>query len=240
MNEDLSKQKNKRTIIVEDIDNGVRVTVVGPPYPVATVGNSTRNLATADIRGVWLSDFAPETGEDRAAYSAKHCTDTGSLHGSSTECDGMCHDLNCSEPADFFQHWKSVDGDERCIPLCKHHGRGMTHYVGRAVLWALHYGVVEDLRFWTQQDPLPGGLSRCDYGYYAADSDGDSARARCTNEATTKVRVTEMGLPGEVYEAKLCDTCVERESKRSDAVDDELGFTRHKVEIVSRLEASGH
>jgi hypothetical protein len=239
MSQDLSKQKNKRTIIVEDIDNGVRVTVVDPPYLVATVGESTRNLATADIGGVWLSDFAPDTGEDRAAYSAKHCTDTGSLHGSSTECDGLCHDLNCSEPADFFQHWKSVDGKEQCIPLCKRHGRGMTHYVGRAVLWALHYGVVEDLRFWTQQDALPGGLPRCDYGYYAADSDGDSARARCTNEATTKVRVTETGPPSEVYEAKLCDACAERESKRPDAVENAPGFSRHKVEIVSRLEGSG-
>ena len=134
MSQDLSKQKNKRTITIEDVENGVRVTVVDPPYLVSTVGESTRNLATADIGGVWLSDFAPDTGEDRAAYSAKHCTDTGSLHGSSTECDGLCHDLNCSEPADFFQHWKSVDGKEQCIPLCKRHGRGMTHYVGRAVL----------------------------------------------------------------------------------------------------------
>jgi hypothetical protein len=239
MSTDMKEFKNKRTIIVEDIDNGVRVTVVGPPYLVPTVGNSSRNLATADIGRVWLSDFAPETGEDRAAYSAKHCTDTGSLHSRFIECDGLCHDLNCSEPADFFQHWKSVDGKEQCIPLCKHHSRDMAHYVGRAVLWALHYGVVEDLRFWTQQDPLPGGLLRCDYGYHAADSDGDSARARCTNEATTKVRVTETGPPSEVYEAKLCDACAERESKRPDAVENAPGFSRHKVEIVSRLEGSG-
>jgi hypothetical protein len=232
MSEDLNKQKNKRTIIVENIRNGVRITVVGAPYLVATGAENTRNLSTDDIGEVWLSNFAPGTGEDRAAYSTKHCTDTGSLHGSSTECDGMCHDLNCAEPADFFQHWKSVDGDERCIPPCKYHGRDMAHYVGRAVLWALHYGVVEDLRFWTQQDPLPGGLPRCHYGYYAIDSDGDSSRERCTNEATTKVRVTEMGPPGEVYEAKLCDACAERESKRRDAIDNELGFTRHKVEII--------
>jgi hypothetical protein len=232
MSLDLRKQKNKRTITIEDIENGVRVTVEGPPYLVSTVGNSTRDLATADIGGVGLSDFAPGTDEDRAAYAAKHCTDNGSLHSRFIECDGLCHDLNCSEPADFFQHWKSVDGEEQCIPLCKRHSRDMAHYVGRAVLWALHYGVVEDLRFWTQQDPLPGGVPRCHYGYYAIDSDGDSSRARCTNEATTKVRVTEMGPPGEVYEAKLCDACVERESKRSKTPDSGLGFTRHKVEII--------
>jgi hypothetical protein len=115
----------------------------------------------------------------------------------------------------------------------------MTHYVGRAVLWALHYGVVEDLRFWTQQDALPGGLPRCDYGYYAADSDGDSARARCTNEATTKVRVTELRPGGGVYEAKLCDACAERESKKTNAAENGLDSAGRKVEVVSRLEGSG-
>jgi hypothetical protein len=235
MNSDSNKQKNKRNIIVEDISTGVRVTVEGPPYLVSTVGDSTRNLATDDIGGVWLSDFAPDPGEDRAAYSAKHCTDAGSLHDSSTECGGLCHDLNCSEPADFFQHWKSADGKEQCIPLCKRHGHGMTHYVGRAVLWALYYGVVEDLRFWTQQDPLPGGLPRCDYGYYAADSDGDSTRARCTNEATTKVRVTEMGPPGGMYEAKLCDACADRESTKINAAGNGPDSAGRKTEIVGTL-----
>jgi hypothetical protein len=229
----IKKSKNKRTITVEDVDNGaVRITVAGPPYMVATGAESTRNISTRDIAEVWLSNFAPDKREDRATYSAEHCTDTGSLHNRSTECDGLCHDLNCSEPADFFQHWKSSDGQERCIPLCKWHSRDMTHYVGRAVLWALNYGVVEDLRFWTQEDPLPIGLPRCDSHYYAIDSWGDSERARCTNEATTKVRVTEMGPPSEVYEAKLCDACADRESNRPDAVDNELGYRRNKVEII--------
>jgi hypothetical protein len=232
MNGDL-KPKNKRTITVEDLDSGaVRITVVGPPYLVATVGNNTRNLATDDIGYVWLSNFAPDTGEDRAVYSTKHCTDTGSLHGSSTECDGLCHDLKCCEPADFFHHWKSGDGEERCIPLCKWHSRDMAHYVGRAVLEALKYGVVADLRFWTLQDPLPGGLPRCDYGYYAIDSDGDSSRARCTNKATTKVRVTEMGPAGEVYDGKLCAVCAERESKKINAAENSLDSAGRKVEVV--------
>jgi hypothetical protein len=85
MSSDLNKQKNKRTITIEDIENGVRVTVVGPPYLVATgaESESTRNLATDDIGGVWLSDFAPDTEEDRAAYSAKHWTPAASTVGPS-------------------------------------------------------------------------------------------------------------------------------------------------------------
>lgn len=223
------KPKNKQTIIIEDIKDGVRITVNGPAYMVST-GDSSRNLSTHDVGEVRLSDFAPEAGEDRAAYSAKHCTDTGSLHGSSTKCDGMCHDLDCLEPADFFHHWKGEDGKERCIPLCKFHGREMSYYVGRAVLWALRYGVVEDLRFWTQQDTLPGGLPRCEYGYYATDSDGDSERARCTNAATAKVRVTETEPAGEVYEANVCDACAERESNKSSVANS--GYTRRTVQIL--------
>jgi len=238
MSDDLNEQRSKRTITIEDIGDGVRVTVVGPSYLVGTGAEGTRDLATDDIGEVWLSNFAPGPGEDRATYSNKHCTDSGNLHSRSNECDGVCHDPNCSEPADFFQNW-SVDGKERCIPLCKRHGRDMTHYVGRAVLWALDYAVVEDLRFWTQQDPLPGGLPRCDYRFHAIDSDGDSEKARCTNPATTRVRVTRTGPAGKVFEAKLCDDCAETESKRPDAIDDELGFTRHKVEVVSRLEGPG-
>lgn len=233
MSGDIKNSNNKRTITVEDVENGaVRITVAGPPCMVSTGAERTSNLSTHDISEVWLSDFAPDKGEDRAAYSTKHCTDTGSLHSRSTECDGLCHDLNCFEPADFFQHWKGSDGKERCIPLCKRHGRDMTHYVGRAVLWALNYGVVEDLRFWTEQDPLPTGLPRCDCRYHAVDSWGDSERARCTKEATTKVRVTELWPEGKVYEAKLCDACAERESKRPDARDNELGHRRHKLELI--------
>jgi len=229
MSADMVSPKNERTIIVKDTETGVRITVAGPPYLVTTGADSTRNLSTDDIAEAWLSNFAPGPGEDRAAYSTKHCTDTGSLHGS-TECNGLCHDPNCAEPADFFQHWKGANGEERCIPFCKWHGRDMAHYVGRAVLWALDYGVVEDLRFWTLEDPLPGGLPRCDFNYYAIDPWGDSERARCTNEATTKARITEPG--GEVYEAKLCASCAERESKTPDAPDNDLGPQRHRVEII--------
>jgi len=229
----IKKSNNKRTITVEDIENGaIRIIVAGTPYMVSTGADSTHNLSTHDIAEVWLSDFAPDKFEDRVTYSAEHCTDTGSLHGPSTGCDGSCHDLNCSEPADFFQHWKGTDGKERCIPRCKRHSRSMAHYVGRAVLWALNYGVVEDLRFWTQEDPLPVGLPRCDCRYYAVDSWGDSERARCTNEATTKVRVTELWPEGKVYDVKLCSACADHESKRADAVDRELGYHEYKVEIL--------
>jgi hypothetical protein len=232
MSADPKKQRNRRTIVLEQVENGVRITVEGAPYPVPSGVESTRDLATDEVGNVWLSNFKPANGEDRAVYSTKHCTDTGSLHGSSTVCDGLCHDLNCLEPADFFEHWKGNDGKGRCIPMCKLHGREMSYYVGRAVLWALKYGVVEDLRFWTQQNTLPGGLPRCEYGYYATDSDGDSERARCTNEATTKVRVTEIGPAGDVYEAKLCDACVERETKGLDALDNDNRKSRRKVEII--------
>ena len=114
--------------------------------------------------------------------------------------------------ADFFQRWKSGDGEERRIPHCKRHSGGKTHYVG-AVLWALHYGVVEDLRFWTQQDPLPGGLSGCDFRYYAMDPLGDSKRAGCTNDATTRVRVTEPGSGGKVYDGN-CATPAPNASRK--------------------------
>ncbi len=232
MNGDVKKSKNKRTITVEELDNGVvRITVAGPPYLVTTGVDNTLDLSAHDIAEVWLSDFAPDEGEDRASYSAKHCTDTGSRHSQSTECDGLCHDPNCLEPADFFHHRRSSNGEERCVSVCKWHSHDMSHYVGRAVLWALDYGVVEDLRFWTNQDPLPGGLARCDSRYHAIDSWGDSEWARCTNEATTRVRVTEHGAGGEVYEAKVCDACAE-ESKRPNALDNELGYHRPEVEII--------
>jgi hypothetical protein len=233
MSADQSRRKDKRSITIEGLDSGaVRITVEGSPCLVSIGADSTRNLSTHDIGEVWLSKFAPDKGEDRAAYSAKYCTDTGSLHTRSVECDGLCHDLNCLEPADFLQHWSGVDGKEPCIPLCKWHAHDLNYYVGRAVLWALHYGVVEDLRFWKQQDPLPSGLPRCDCGYYAIDSDGGSERARCTNEATTKVRVTELRPGGEVYEGKLCDACAARESKRPVTPSTGLGYHRHKVEIT--------
>jgi hypothetical protein len=68
--------RNKRTIVLEQVENGVRITVVGPPYVVETGPGSTRDLATHNIGNVWVSDFAPTNDEDRAAYSAKHCTDS--------------------------------------------------------------------------------------------------------------------------------------------------------------------
>jgi hypothetical protein len=207
MSGDLKKRSNKRTIVVEDIENGaVRITVAGPPYLITTGADSTRNMSTRDIAEVWLSDFAHK-GEDRAAYSAKHCTDTGVLHGPEG-CDGTCHELNCSKPADFLEHWKTDDGQERCLPFCKWHSHDMNHCVGRAVLWALDYGVVDDLRFWKEQDPLPGGRPRCDHCYYAIDPSGDSERARCAVPATKRVKVSEnSGGEPSTYEAKLCTRC---------------------------------
>jgi hypothetical protein len=38
------KSNNKRSLIVEDVENGaVRITVAGPPYLVKTGADSTRN-----------------------------------------------------------------------------------------------------------------------------------------------------------------------------------------------------
>jgi hypothetical protein len=222
--------KNKRTIIVEDIENGgVRITVAGTPYLTGTSSDRTHNMSTRDINQAFLSDFAPDQGEDRAAYSARHCTDTGNLHGPSG-CDGMCHDFNCSRPADFFEHWKSGDAQERCIPFCKWHSEHMYYRFGRAVLWALAYGVVEELPFWTEQDPLPGGLPRCDSHYRAVDSDGDSGWARCTSPATKRARVTENSGKGlEIYEAKVCTHCAAR--RLTDST---------KIEILGDLEVPPH
>jgi len=197
--------KNKRTITIEDLEGGgIRVSVTGPPFLYPTLSGEKLNLSTRYIPQVFLSDFAPGEGEDRAAYSAKHCTDDGMLHGP-TGCDGMCHDSNCLRPADFFVCSKAEDGRDRCIPFCKFHSRGMCHRVGRAVLLALDFGVIEDLRFWTLVDPLPSGLPRCHYHYYATDAWGDSERARCTEPATKRARVTMTGGKGPMtIDTELC------------------------------------
>lgn len=201
----MSTTNKKRTITVEDLEGGgVRITVAGPPFLYSPSAGRILNMSTHDIPKVSLSNFAPGEGEDRAAYSAKHCTDDGMLHGPDG-CDGRCHDLNCDRPADFFVCSKAEDSRDRCIPFCKFHGYGMCHRVGRAVLMALDFGVIEDLRFWTQVDPLPSGLLRCHYHYYATDEWGDSERARCTSPAAKRARV--IMSKGETIDTGLCVQC---------------------------------
>jgi hypothetical protein len=89
------------------------------------------------------------------------------------------------------------------MPYCKWHSHSVPFYIGRAVLWALDFGTVEDLRFW-DHDLLPGGTARCDRRYRAVDELG-LAWARCTRPATKRVKVTE---DGKIYEAKVCTRCV--------------------------------
>lgn len=201
MNENPNKRENnKRTMIVEDTENGaVRITVAGPPYPVQTNNDLPINLLTCEIPRVRLSPFKHKVG-DREAYSSGHCTDDS--HGPKG-CNGMCHYTNCSKPAEFFEHWRNDDGSEHCLLFCKWHTRDVCYRVGSAMLWALNYGVVQDLRFWTGLDTLSNGLPRCDFSYYAID-EGESDWARSTNEATTEVCVTEFGPEGKVYDAKAC------------------------------------
>ncbi|HXJ87785.1 MAG TPA: hypothetical protein VMS18_13270 [Candidatus Binatia bacterium] len=212
--------KNKRTITLEDLESGgVRVTVAGTPFLYSPSVGRTMNLSTHDIPHVYLSDFAAAAGEDRAAYSAKHCTDDGMLHGPNG-CDGMCHDLNCDRPADLFECSKGENGLKHCIPFCKFHGHGMCHRVGRAVLMALDFGVIEDLRFWTQVDPLPSGLPRCHYHYYATDEWGDSERARCTEPATKRVRVIVTGGAGSrTIDTELCADCASTQNRDGVKID---------------------
>jgi hypothetical protein len=200
--------KNKRTITVEDLEGGgIRVTVAGSPFRYSSSAGRTLNMSTRDIPRVYLSDFAPAAGEERAAYSAKHCTDDGMLHGPNG-CNGTCHDSNCDRPADLFECSNGENGQKHCIPFCKFHGHGMLHRVGRAVLMALDFGVIEDLRFWTQVDPLPSGMPRCQYHYYATDEWGDSARARCTEPATKRVKVIVTGGADEtMIDTELCANC---------------------------------
>jgi len=198
-------KKNKRTITIEDLEGGgVRVTVAGPPFLYSPSAGRTLNMSTHDLPHVFLSEFAPGDGETRATYSAKHCTDDGMQHGPNG-CDGMCHDFNCLRPADFFVCSKTEDGQKRRIPFCKLHSHGMCHRVGRAVLMALDFGVIEDLRFWTLVDPLPSGLRRCHYHYYAIDEWGDSERARCTEPAAKLARV--IMNDGRTIDTELCAEC---------------------------------
>ena len=204
----MSSTNNKRTITIEDLDGGgVRVTVAGPPFLYSPSAGRTLNMSTHDLPHVFLSEFAPGDGEPSATYSAKHCTDDGMLRGPDG-CDGMCHDLNCDRPADFFVRSRSEDGPERCIPFCKFHSHDMCHRVGRAVLMALDFGVIEDLRFWTLVDPLPSGLPHCHYHHYAIDEWGDSERARCTEPAAKLARVTMPGGKGpRTIDTELCAEC---------------------------------
>ena len=198
-------KKNKRTITIEDLEGGgVRVTVAGPPFLYSPSAGRTLNMSTHDLPHVFLSEFAPGDGETRATYSAKHCTDDGMQHGPNG-CDGMCHDFNCLRPADFFVCSKDENGQKHCIPFCKFHGHGMCDRVGRAVLMALDFGVIEDLRFWTLVDPLPSGLPRCHYHYYAIDEWDDSERARCTQPAAKRARV--IMSKGQTIDTELCAQC---------------------------------
>jgi hypothetical protein len=202
-----NSSKSKRTVIIEEIENdGVRITVAGCPY-IVNAGRF-RDISTRDINHTWLSDFKPAADEDPGKYAAGYCTDTGTFHGPGG-CHGKCHDFNCSDPADFFLHWKSKDGQESCIPVCKWHGRSTSYWVGRTVLWALEYGVADDLRLLKTKDPLPDGSPRCNFMYYTTDAWGDRAKARCTSPAKKRVRITtDRGGLQETYETKLCEKCV--------------------------------
>jgi hypothetical protein len=197
--------KHKRTITIEYLEGGgIRVPVVGPPFLYPMPCGEKFNLSTRDLPQVFLSEFAPGDGENDAAYSGKHCTDDGMLHGPNG-CDGMCHDVKCLRPADLFVCSKVEDGQERRIPFCKLQSHGMCHRVGRVVLMALDFGVIDDLRFWTLMDPLPSGLPRCRYHYYAIDEWGDSERARCTEPAAKLARV--IMNDGRTIDTELCAEC---------------------------------
>lgn len=208
MSGDLKKRKNKRTIVIEDLDNGaVRVTVAGPPYIVAGV-DGEQNLSTCDIAECWLMRFTPGDGEDRATYAAKWCTWCTVMHG--TDCDGGCHEVNCDAPADFFVCWVGCDGEERRIPSCRWHSCDTIYRLGRAVFWALNYGVTEDLRFRRNEDRLPGGVPRCDGQFGAYDQSGDFEDARCTLPATKRVKISGARGREPEYEAKFCADCLAR------------------------------
>jgi len=79
----------------------------------------------------------------------------------------------------------------------------MAQVAGRAVLFAVNFGVVHDLRFWNH-DILPDGSVRCDRRYRAVDEYG-LTWARCTRTATKRVRISE---EGESHEANVCPTCL--------------------------------
>jgi hypothetical protein len=200
----------EKTIIIEHFDDGTARIVAGNPrYPIPTNTDTTRKVGTRGTCKIWLSQFENQ-GEDRGAYSARYCSDKS--HGP-RGCDGMCHEPNCSKPADFFEHWRGDDARECCIPLCRRHSRDNYSLNRRAVIWVLNDGVVEYLFFLTELDPLPNGLPRCDSAYYRRDK-GKSAEARCTLPATKCVKVTENGRSGQgTYEAKLCTRCAAAQSK---------------------------
>jgi hypothetical protein len=192
MNED-PKRKNRRTIIVENLDDGaVCITVVGPPYLATTSAGEIRNLSTLRIEEPGPDEEPTEEVlelmrfEEMLSFKVPH---SPSIFGPEDRSSDEVYDPS---------EWHSDELSDR---------------VGWAVLCALEYGVVADLRLWTQLDTLPGGLPRCGFKYLSEDHWRHySAWARCTNKATTEV--TELRFQGKVYDARLCDTCAERELKR--------------------------
>jgi hypothetical protein len=225
---DKDMETNKTKIVIEALDNGkVRIAVDGRPYLVQN-GDGQENLSVVEISEIWLTEFNPGANDDRGAYSSQQCTEANFWHPNAC-CDATCHDFNCAEPAAFFHHWRTPDTAEHCMPVCKYHGREMAFYVGRTVLLALDYGIPQDLRFWTDEDPLPDGRPRCDRRYRAADDYG-LTRARCTAVATQVVRLIDGGRDGETYQAKLCDRCFQH------AIED-AGVGR-EIEIVGPVSLS--
>ena len=175
----------------------------------------SHNLSSRDITPHWQSDFVPAEGQAREEYASQHCTEEAHWHGPKGTCDGLCHELNCGEAADFFVHWKAEDGRERCVPFCKWHTHFTADLVGAAVLNALQFGVTDDLRFWREEDTLPDGRRRCDRIYRAIDEWGDSEKARCTRPASKQVRVTRF-VDGP-YEVQLCDACAKTDGELENA-----------------------
>lgn len=64
--------------------------------------------------------------------------------------------------------------------------------------------------------------------------EGESDWARCTNEATTEVHVTEFGPEGKVYDAKVCAACAKRASAEEDGEPKPFSYKRRKVEIIKK------
>jgi hypothetical protein len=75
--------------------------------------------------------------------------------------------------------------------------------------------------FDTATDTLADGRPRCDYRYHATDKYGDVEWARCTQPATTRVRVTAFD---DVYEAKVCPRCAGHEVKSAGTMGCPLKF----------------
>jgi hypothetical protein len=90
-------------------------------------------------------------------------------------------------------------------------------------------------------DWLPHGARRCDRRYHAMDAPeehgGTVERARCTNAATTRVRVKENRPPHEIYEAALCDQCAEQGTQPPGDVEKEIfgDHGEHTITILGEL-----